>query len=114
MSRQSSKENELYRCPVEATLAVIGGKWKAVILFYLFENGTMRFSELRREINGISERVLARQLRELESDGLVHREVFKEVPPKVEYSLTRYGKTIKPVSSAMCKWGEKHIARLAE
>ncbi len=102
-------EQAKYNCPVEATLDVIGGKWKAVILFHLFEDGTLRFAELKRKIPGVSERVLTKQLRELEADGIVHREVYPEVPPKVEYSLTRYGKTIKPVSQALCRWGEKHM-----
>lgn len=101
-----------YNCSIEATLDVIGGKWKAVLLFHLFEDGTLRFAELKRKVPGISERVLTKQLRELEADGLLHREVYAEVPPKVEYSLTRYGKTIKPVSVAMCKWGKKHIKRI--
>ena len=101
-----------YNCPVEATLDVIGGKWKAVIVFHLFEDGTLRFAELCRKISGVSERILTRQLRELEADGLVHREVYAQVPPKVEYSLTPYGKTIKPVSTALCRWGEKHMKRM--
>lgn len=106
-----AKARKAYNCPVEATLDVIGGKWKAVILFHLFENGTLRFAQLSRKIPGVSERILTRQLRELEADGLVHREVYAEVPPKVEYSLTSYGESIKPVSTAMCKWGEKHMQR---
>lgn len=99
-------------CPVAATLAVIGGKWKAVILYHLTCDGTHRFAELRRRIPGVSERMLAQQLRELEGDGIVHREVYPEVPPKVEYSLTEYGKTLRPVTEAMCGWGKKHIKRL--
>jgi DNA-binding HxlR family transcriptional regulator len=99
-------------CPVEATLNVIGGKWKVVILFSLTSDGTLRFAELRRKIPGISERMLTQQLRELERDCIVHRKVYAEVPPKVEYSLTTYGKTLRPITEAMCKWGRKHVERL--
>jgi DNA-binding HxlR family transcriptional regulator len=101
-------------CPVEATLNVIGGKWKVVILFNLTSEGTLRFAELRRKIPGVSERMLTQQLRELEHDGIVHREVYAEVPPKVEYSLTEYGKTLRPITEAMCKWGRKHMERLGK
>jgi DNA-binding HxlR family transcriptional regulator len=95
-------------CPVEVTLAVIGGKWKAQLVFHMSRGGAQRFAELRRKTPGISERVLTRQLRELESDGIVRREVFPEVPPRVEYSLTEYGATLKPVTEAMCTWGKRH------
>jgi DNA-binding HxlR family transcriptional regulator len=98
------------RCPVEATLAVIGGKWKAVLVFYLKRGGAHRFAELRRKTHGISERVLTRQLRELEADGIVRREVFAEVPARVEYSLTEYGESLGPVTEAMCQWGKAHMA----
>jgi DNA-binding HxlR family transcriptional regulator len=97
-------------CPVEATLAVIGGKWKAVLVFYLKRGGAHRFAELRRKTHGISERVLTRQLRELEADGIVRREVFAEVPARVEYSLTEYGESLGPVTEAMCLWGKAHMA----
>jgi DNA-binding HxlR family transcriptional regulator len=95
-------------CPVEVTLAVIGGKWKAVLVFHMARGGVQRFAELRRKTPGISERVLTRQLRELEADGIVTREVFPEVPPRVEYSLTDYGRTLKPITEAMCEWGKAH------
>jgi DNA-binding HxlR family transcriptional regulator len=95
-------------CPVEVTLAVIGGKWKAVLVFHLSRGGPHRFAELRRKTTGISDRVLARQLRELEADAIVHRDVFAEVPPRVEYSLTDYGRTLRPVTEAMCTWGKQH------
>ena len=97
-------------CPVEATLAVIGGKWKAFLIFHLMDGTNQRFAELRRKTTGISDRILSRQLRELESDGIVARHVFAEVPPRVEYSLTDYGQTLRPVTEAMCQWGKKHMA----
>lgn len=103
-----------YHCPVEATLEVIGGKWKVVILFHLFHDGTHRFAEMRRKIPGVSERMLTQQLRELEEDGIVHREVYPEVPPKVEYSLTNYGKTLRPIAKVMCEWGQKHMQRIKD
>ena len=91
---------------------MIGGKWKVVILYHLTHDGTHRFAELRRRIPGVSERMLTQQLRELEDDGIVHREVYAEVPPKVEYSMTVYGKTLRPITEVMCEWGLKHIKRL--
>jgi DNA-binding HxlR family transcriptional regulator len=99
-----------FDCPVEATLAVIGGKWKAVLIFHLMNDDNQRFAELRRKTRGISDRILSRQLRELESDGIVERHVFAEVPPRVEYSLTEYGQSLRPVTEAMCQWGKKHMA----
>jgi len=101
-----------YHCPVEATLDVIGGKWKVVILYHLTHDGTHRFAVLRRKIPGVSERMVTQQLRELEDDGIVHREVYAEGPPKVEYSLTDYGKTLRPITEVMCEWGTKHIRRI--
>ena len=100
-----------YGCPVEATLDVIGGEWKVVILYHLTHDGTHRFAVLRRKISGVSERMLTQQLRELEEDGIVHREVYPEVPPKVEYSLTDYGKSLRPITDVMCEWGKRHIKR---
>jgi DNA-binding HxlR family transcriptional regulator len=100
-----------YHCPVEATLDVIGGKWKALILFWLADR-VCRFGELRRKIPDISERMLTQQLRELENHGIVHRKVYPVVPPKVEYSLTAYGRTLRPITDLMCTWGKKHLRRL--
>lgn len=92
---------------MKVTLDVIGGKWKPLIMFLVKER-TMRFSELQREIDGITQKMLTEQLRELEKDGLVHRKVFPQVPPKVEYSITEYGKTLVPVLETMHKWGKTH------
>ena len=90
-------------CPVVNTLDIIGGKWKVLILYYLNEE-TRRFNELQRLLEGIT------QLRELENDGIVHREVYPQVPPKVEYSLTEFGRTLMPVIEAMHHWGEQYAA----
>jgi DNA-binding HxlR family transcriptional regulator len=100
-----------YNCPVEAALDVIGGKWKIVILCWL-RQGTHRFGELRRQIPGVSERMLTQQLRELERDGVVRREVYPEVPPRVEYSLTPFGETLRPVMDLLNKWGVRHLRRI--
>ena len=99
------------QCPVQATLRVIGGKWKVLILWNLGDE-VRRFSELRRHIPGITQKMLTQQLRELESDGLVHREVFAEVPPRVEYSITDYGRSLQPVLGTMCEWGTAHLDRI--
>jgi DNA-binding HxlR family transcriptional regulator len=94
-------------CPVEATLSVVGGKWKVLILWNLV-NGTKRFNELGRYISQVTRKMLTEQLRELESDKLIVRKVFPEVPPKVEYSLSDYGRTFIPVMQAMAQWGMTH------
>ncbi|MDU2063235.1 MAG: helix-turn-helix domain-containing protein [Sporomusaceae bacterium] len=98
-------------CPVEITLNVIGGKWKGIILFHLI-NGTKRFNEFQKLHPCITQRMLTLQLRELERDGLIHREVYKEVPPKVEYSLTQFGKTLEPIILLMKDWGERNKDRI--
>jgi len=95
-------------CPVEATLDVIGGKWKGVILYHLLTE-TIRFNQLRRLMPDITQRMLTKQLRELEADNLIARKVYPEVPPKVEYSMTEYGMTLAPVIHALQAWGSQHI-----
>ena len=95
-------------CPVEATLDIIGGKWKSTLLFRVLE-GTRRFNELRRLQPTMTQRVLTNQLRELERDGLISRKVYAEVPPKVEYSITAFGKTLEPVLMALTQWAERHM-----
>ncbi len=105
----ASKAGEVH-CPVEATLGMIGGKYKTLILWKLI-SGPMRFSELRRAVPGATPKMLTQQLRELESDGLVHREIFPVIPPKVEYSLTEFGKSIRPVLESMYAWGSGYLER---
>jgi DNA-binding HxlR family transcriptional regulator len=100
-----------YYCSLELTLQVIGGKWKPIILWRLGQDGTLRFSELRRIMPNITQKMLTQQLRELESDGVLHREVYPQVPPRVEYSLTELGRSVLPVLSEMCKWGHAFEAR---
>ncbi|MEA2658271.1 MAG: hypothetical protein QOF64_856 [Candidatus Binatota bacterium] len=97
------------KCPAEFTLTLIGGRWKIPLLFHL-QNGSRRFSELARALKGVTQKVLTQQLREMERDGLVARKVYAQVPPKVEYSLTDLGFSLRPVVEAMCKWGEAHGA----
>ncbi len=97
-------------CPVEATLEVIGGKWKGVILYHLLSE-TSRFNELRRLMPDITQRMLTKQLRELEANNLIARKVYAEVPPKVEYSISDYGKTLAPVIHALKEWGLQHLER---
>lgn len=92
-------------CPTETALEVIGGKWKGMILYYLLD-GTKRFNELRRLMPDITQRMLTKQLRDLENNGIVHREVYPEVPPKVEYSLTDIGYQLEPVIHGLKQWGE--------
>ena len=97
-------------CPVKLTADVIGGKWKPSILFFL-EGGTLRFGELQRLIPGMTKKMLTQHLRDLERDEIVHRKIYAEVPPKVEYSLTRHGQSLKPILKLMSAWGIKHRAR---
>ena len=91
-------------CPAEVTLGVIGGRWKVLILYHLFD-GVKRFSELQRALPGVTQKMLTQQLRELEGDGIVSRTVYPQVPPRVEYAMTPLGKTLQPVVKAMCRWG---------
>lgn len=94
-------------CPVETTLLLIGSKWKVLILRDLL-NGTKRFGELKKSIGGVSQKVLTAQLRDMEASGLLTRQVYAEVPPRVEYSLTELGQSLQPILTAMSSWGEDY------
>ena len=100
-------KNNLPNCPVEITLSLMGDKWKVLIIRELIKR-TKRFGELKNSLNGISQKVLTQHLRILESTGLVDRKVYAEVPPKVEYSLTDLGRSLKPIHDALFKWGEEY------
>ena len=102
------KSCQTYQCPVEATIRLIGGKYKAVILWHLIDK-TLRFGELRNLVPSATPKMLTQQLRELESDGLILRTVYPVVPPKVEYSLTDFGKSIIPILDVMCKWRTEYL-----
>ena len=96
-------------CPVESTLSFLDGKWKGVILYHLMNEGTLRFNELRRHIPSVTQRMLTKQLRELEEAGLISRKVFAVVPPRVDYALTTLGLSMQPVIAALKAWGEAHV-----
>lgn len=104
----TGKKTKVYSCPVEVTIGVIGGKWKSVILYHLISQPVIRFGEFKRILPNVTPQMLTNQLRELESDGVIHREVYQQVPPKVEYSLTKFGKTLVPIVESMTNWGMKY------
>ncbi len=105
--------NALPLCPVETTLTLIGSKWKVLILRDLF-GGTKRFGELKKSIGGVSQKVLTAQLRDMEASGLLTRRVYAEVPPRVEYTLTDLGRSLRPILEAMSSWGEEYKTRLVQ
>ncbi len=101
-----------YSCGLDAALDVVGGKWKSLILWALAEKPALRFGELRREVAGITEKMLIQQLRQMEADGLIHREVYREVPPRVEYSITDFGRSLNEALMPLGDWGERHMERI--
>jgi len=101
-----------FGCPVEAALDIVGGKWKGVILFHLRDD-VRRFNELRRLIPGVSQRMLTKQLRELEADQIIHREIYRQIPPKVEYSLTNFGRTLTPTLVSLQEWGVEYLEKIS-
>lgn len=99
-------------CSVERTTRIVGGRWKAALLEQLFQ-GEKRFSELKRRVPGITQKTLAQQLRELQGSGIVSRTVYPDTPPRVVYSITPLGESLRPLLDAMCKWGRSHAAAMA-
>ena len=102
-----------FGCSVEAALEVIGGKWKGVILFHL-ASGTKRFNEIRRLIPNATQRMVTLQLRELEADGIVERKIYQQIPPRVEYSLTEFGRSLEPILMLMRDWGNEYLEQIVE
>jgi DNA-binding HxlR family transcriptional regulator len=102
-----------YICGIDAAMDVVAGKWKSLILWELHHHGTRRFGELRRALAGVSEKMLVQHLREMEEDGLIHREIYREVPPRVEYSLTGHGVSLNKALDALGAWGTQRLRRLA-
>ncbi|WP_181347006.1 helix-turn-helix domain-containing protein [Thalassobacillus sp. CUG 92003] len=98
-------------CRVEDALSILVGKWKPIILLYLLQEGTKRFNELKRSMPDITQKMLTKQLRELEEEDIIARVVYPQVPPKVEYSITDYGRSLEPILEAMHEWGTNHTLR---
>ncbi|MCB0351378.1 MAG: helix-turn-helix transcriptional regulator [Bdellovibrionales bacterium] len=110
-SRRTKLDSANSECPVELSIKIIGGKWKPILLWQLNEK-IKRFGELKKDINGITVKMLAQQLRELEQDGIISRKMYHEVPPRVEYSLTEMGRSLEPVLMAMCSWGKMYKEKM--
>jgi len=95
-------------CPVTATMQVLGGKWKAILINAIYHTSPARFGELKRSVTGITQSMLTQQLRELEDDGLISRKIYAEIPPRVEYTLTEFGLTLSPIMQSMAQWGKEY------
>ncbi len=101
-------------CPVTATMQVLGGKWKAILINAIYFTSPARFGELKRSVKGITQSMLTQQLRELEEDGIISRKIYAEIPPRVEYTLTEFGLTLSPIIQAMAKWGKEYRMKQQE
>ncbi len=95
-------------CPVTATMQVLGGKWKAILINAIYQTSPARFGELKRSVRGITQSMLTSQLRELEDDGIISRKIYAEIPPRVEYTLTEFGLTLSPIIQGMAEWGKEY------
>ena len=101
-------EEKLFNCPVEASLSVVGSKYKSIILYHLMTEGTLRFNEIQKFIPQATIKMLSQQLKDLEAEGIIHKEIYPVVPPKTEYSITEFGETLRPIIMAMCDWGKTY------
>lgn len=99
-------------CPMEFAMTQISGKWKLVILWHIYDKRIIRYGELKRSVSNITDKMLSNQLKELVSDNIIHKEVYQEIPPKVEYSLTEYGKSLIPIMEMLFKWGQEHLDKI--
>ncbi|WP_330180844.1 helix-turn-helix transcriptional regulator [Nocardia sp. NBC_01503] len=106
------KRSGPYFCGIDAAMDVVGGKWKSLILWELHEHGIRRFGELRKALPGVSEKMLGQQLRELAEDGIIHRELYPEIPPRVDYSLTEEGAALNAALAPLGAWGSRRITRI--
>lgn len=97
-----------YTCPITATMKVLGGKWKPILINAIYFTAPARSGELKRSVNGITQSMLTQQLRELEEDGIISRKIYAEIPPRVEYTLTEFGLTLSPILQSMAKWGKEY------
>lgn len=107
-------EKKPEQCKVDEALSILVGKWKPIILLHLFTEGTLRFSELKRLMPGITQKMLTKQLRELENEDIINRAIYPQVPPKVEYSISKYGNSLHPVLEIMNEWGTAHSIHIEE
>lgn len=111
-NQQVKKEKKIVfnenSCPVTATMQVLGGKWKPILINAIYLTAPARFGELKRSVEGITQSMLTQQLRELEEDGIISRKIYAEIPPRVEYTLTEFGMTLSPIMQAMAKWGKEY------
>lgn len=104
-----NKNEVKYSCPIEYTMNLIAGKWKLVILWHISQEKVMRYGEIKKSLNNITHKMLSQQLKELEADGFIHRESYSQIPPKVEYSLTKLGESFLPILESMSNWGKSHL-----
>lgn len=111
-NQEDKSENKIIfdenSCPVTATMKVLGGKWKPILINAIYLTAPARFGELKRSVKGITQSMLTQQLRELEDDGVISRKIYAEIPPRVEYTLTEFGLSLSPIMLAMAKWGEEY------
>lgn len=114
MSKAIHQHPRLHICPTETALEMLSGKWKPRIIWKVYNQEVVRFGELKRQLPDITPKMLTQQLRELEEDGLVLRKIYTEVPPKVEYSLSEFGKTLKPVLDTIANWGENNHQQIVK